>query len=154
VLVGVAVAVDVGAGVPVAVDVGVLVGVAVGVLVGVGVGVGVRSWIVKVRALDVPPPGGGLNTVTMALPAVAMSAEGMTATSSPLWRKVVARSAPFHRTTDVATKLAPLTMSWKVLPPRVFELGMSEVIHGCGFAGVGVIVGVGVTVGVLLGVGV
>ena len=30
--------------------------------------------IVKVRALEVPPPGVGLNTVTEAVPAVAISA--------------------------------------------------------------------------------
>jgi hypothetical protein len=30
--------------------------------------------IVKVRALDVPPPGAGVETVTEAMPAVAMSA--------------------------------------------------------------------------------
>jgi hypothetical protein len=35
--------------------------------------------IVKVRELDVPPPGVGLNTVTWAVPATAMSEAGIVA---------------------------------------------------------------------------
>ena len=35
---------------------------------------GTGLLIVKVWALEVPPPGEGLNTVTLAVPAVAMSA--------------------------------------------------------------------------------
>ena len=37
--------------------------------------------IMKVWALEVPPPGVGLNAVTLAVPAVAMSPEVMVAVS-------------------------------------------------------------------------
>jgi hypothetical protein len=37
-------------------------------------GTGLAAVIVKFTPLDVPPPGAGLNTVTLAVPAVAMSA--------------------------------------------------------------------------------
>ena len=44
--------------------------------------VGTGLLIVKVRAgVEVPPPGEGLNTVTLAVPAVAMSAAVMSAVS-------------------------------------------------------------------------
>ena len=42
---------------------------------------GTRLLMVKVCALDVPPPGLGLTTVTLALPAVAISASLMSALS-------------------------------------------------------------------------
>ena len=41
--------------------------------------VGAGLFIVKVFPPDVPPPGAGLNTVTVAVPAVARFAAGMTA---------------------------------------------------------------------------
>ena len=37
--------------------------------------------IVKVEGIEVPPPGAGLNTVTEAAPAVAISEAGMRAAS-------------------------------------------------------------------------
>jgi hypothetical protein len=39
------------------------------------------GWTVKLRAFDVPPPGAGLNAVTLAVPAVAMSVAGIAAES-------------------------------------------------------------------------
>jgi hypothetical protein len=50
-------------------------------LIVVSTGAGLGAMIVKVCALDVPPPGVGLNTVTEAVPAVAMSAAVMAAVS-------------------------------------------------------------------------
>ncbi|MGH2506136.1 MAG: hypothetical protein ACRDHZ_01740 [Ktedonobacteraceae bacterium] len=44
-------------------------------------GTGLDDWIVKTNALDVPPPGAGLTTVTTAVPAVATSLAGMSAVS-------------------------------------------------------------------------
>src|SRR5439155_1675655 len=62
--------------------------------------VGTRLLIVNVHALELPPPGVGLKTVTGAVPAVAMSAAVTWACSWVLLTKVVVRSAPFQRTTD------------------------------------------------------
>ena len=44
-------------------------------------GTGLLLLIVKVAALDVPPPGLGLTTVTLAVPALVMSAAGTWAVS-------------------------------------------------------------------------
>ena len=52
--------------------------------------------IVKVAALEVPPPGVGVETVTMAVPTVAMSAAVMAACKLVAETKVVVRGLPFH----------------------------------------------------------
>ena len=75
------------------------------VIVGVGL-----LLIEKVAALDVPPPGAGLKTVTLADPAVAMSAAEMLADSWVSLTYVVVRSLPFQRTTEPLTKFVPLTV--------------------------------------------
>ncbi len=49
----------------------------------------------------------GFVTVTEAVPAVAMSAAVIVATSIVLSRKVVARAEPFHWTVEVLTKFVP-----------------------------------------------
>src|ERR1019366_3042854 len=46
--------------------------------------------------LDVPPPGAGLTTVTVAVPFVAMSAAGIAAFNFEALTKVVARGLPFQ----------------------------------------------------------
>ena len=43
------------------------------------VGTGLGALIVKADAVEVPPPGAGLNTVTWAVPALAMSAAAIAA---------------------------------------------------------------------------
>lgn len=83
--------------------------------------------ILKVCALEVPPPGEGLKTVTCAVPGVAISLEGMDALSCVLLTKVVVRPDPFHRTTEDSRKLLPLTVRVKPAPPAVALLGESEV---------------------------
>src|SRR5436309_15285739 len=77
------------------------------------VGPGFGVFMVKVCALDVPPPGVGLTTVTKAVPAVAMSAAVIWAVSWVLLPNVVERAAPFHWTVDGATKLVPDTVRRK-----------------------------------------
>ena len=60
---------------PVPVKVTVVSGLPVGIVFGeTEVNVGTGLLIVKVRGLEVPPPGAGLDTVIEAVPAVAMSA--------------------------------------------------------------------------------
>src|SRR5690242_16648703 len=63
-----------------------------------------RVVIVKFAALEVPPPGGGLMTVTCALPALAISPAKIAAVSCPEFTKVVARLEPFQSTREVLTK--------------------------------------------------
>src|SRR5207248_7057160 len=70
--------------------------------------VGAGFAIVKVCAFDVPPPGASVNTVTGAVPAVAMSGAEIVAVSCVADTYVVARTAPFQRTTEPGTKLVPV----------------------------------------------
>ena len=79
----------------------------------VSVGTGLAALMVKVSALEVPPPGVGLKTVTEAVPAVAMSAAVMAAVSWVDEPKVVVRFAPFQRTTEPLMKLVPVTVRVK-----------------------------------------
>ena len=60
--------------------------------------VGTGLLIVKVLAAEVPPPGAGLNTVTLAVPGVAISVFRIDALTWVGETKVVVRLAPFHRT--------------------------------------------------------
>lgn len=60
--------------------------------------------IVKFTALEVPPPGGGLVTVTCALPELAISPAKIAAVSCPELTKVVARLEPFQSTCEALTK--------------------------------------------------
>src|SRR3989454_6461022 len=96
--------------------------------------VSVNIWLVmvKVRAPDVPPPGNGVNTVIWVVPAVVMSPAEMAARNSVLLTNVVVRSEPFQRTTDGATKLAPVTVSVNLAPPAVALLGESATAVGAG----------------------
>jgi hypothetical protein len=87
---------------------------------------------VNVFAADVPPPGPGFVTVTMILPAVAISAAEIAAVSWWLLENVVVRAAPFHFTTEVVTKFEPFTVSVKAAPPAVALAGEMEVTVGLG----------------------
>jgi hypothetical protein len=58
--------------------------------------VGTGLLIVKVWALEVPPPGAGVNTVTWAVPANAMSKAEIAAVNRVEETYVVVRFAPFH----------------------------------------------------------
>src|SRR4030095_9495748 len=81
--------------------------------------------IVKVSALEVPPPG--FTTVTCAVPAALMSPAGIAAVSWVALTNVVVRAAPFHCTTEPETKLLPFTVSVNARPPAVALFGESEV---------------------------
>jgi hypothetical protein len=82
----------------------------------------------------VPPPGAGLNTLTDAVPATALSAAGIAAVNRVAETYVVVRSAPFQRTTELDTKLVPFTVNVNALPPAVAEVGLRLVATGMGFA--------------------
>src|SRR2546430_7464550 len=75
--------------------------------------------MVNVAAAEVPPPGAGLTTVTLAMPAAAMSAARIVAASCVGETNVVARAAPFQFTVELLTKLPPLTVKVAAGPPAV-----------------------------------
>ena len=92
--------------------------------------------MLKVRALDAPPPpfaDAGLKAVTCALPTVAMSEAGICALSCVALINSVGRFAPFQRTVAPLTKFVPLTASVKAAPPAFAALGFKLVNTGTGF---------------------
>jgi hypothetical protein len=100
--------------------------------------VGAGFSVVNVSSADVPPPGDGEVTVTSDGPAADTSAAAIAARSSVLPTYVVARSVPFHRTTELATNPVPLTVSVKAeLPAMVLE-GEMDAVVGAGFSVVNV----------------
>jgi len=90
-----------------------------------------ETLMVNVCALDVPPPGGGLTTVTEAVPGDATSAAVTVAVSCVEETKAVVNAVPFQRTVEVVTKLVPFTVRVNCPQPGD-ELGLSEVIVGTG----------------------
>ena len=72
--------------------------------------VGAGLLTAKICASEVPPPGAGLNTVILNVPAVVKSLAGMMAVNCLLLTKDVVRSEPLNRTTDPDTKFVPLTI--------------------------------------------
>jgi hypothetical protein len=67
------------------------------------------ALIVKFTAFEVPPPGPGLVTVTVAGPAEAMAVAGIAAVNCVELTNVVATAVPPKLTTEEERKLAPLT---------------------------------------------
>ena len=94
--------------------------------------VGAGLVIVNVLPAEVPPPGVGLNTLTEAVPAEAMSAAEICACSWVLLTNVVVRSLPFQRMTDDATKLLPVAVRVKAPLPAAALLGVMELNFGAG----------------------
>src|SRR2546422_475638 len=88
---------------------------------------------------DVPPPGKGLNTVTVNVPAVARSPGRIAAESSVLLMNVVVRLEPAKFTTDVGTKLDPFTVSVNPAPPLTRAAGEMPVDEGRGLLTVNVL---------------
>src|SRR5438105_3177153 len=86
---------------------------------------------VKVEVLELPPPGAGLKTVTAAVPGVAISVAEIWAVIWLLFTNIVARSPPFHRTTERTTKFAPFTVSVNPGPGSAL-VGDRDVIVGTG----------------------
>src|SRR5439155_13134505 len=97
------------------------------------VSVGAGLFTVSVCAAEVPPPGAGVRTVTLAVPAAAMSAAVIAAVSWMVLTKVVGRAAPFHCTVvEPFTNPVPVTVSVNAAPPTVALVGTSAVIVGMG----------------------
>ena len=88
--------------------------------------------MLKAIALDVPPPGAGLVTVTDSVPVEAMLAAGMAAVNCVEFTNVVVGAAPPKLTIEAATKLVPLIVSVKAAPPPTVVFGEIVVIVGVG----------------------
>src|SRR5690349_4565742 len=98
-----------------------------------GVGFWPGAAISNVAALDIPPPGAGLSTVTPACPGCAMSAVLTCIVSWVALTNVVGRLAPFHCACELAIKFTPLIVSVSAAPPAGAEAGPSVSIDGTGF---------------------
>jgi len=92
------------------------------------------ALITKFTALEIPPPGAGLETVTGTVPADAISAAVMEAASWLTVKNVVGRFEPFQRTIDPFMKFDPLTRRVKPAAPAVVDDGFRLAIAGMGFA--------------------
>jgi hypothetical protein len=112
--------------------------VALGGEIELSVGLGFGALIVNVCAVDAPPPGAGLNTVTGTVPAATMSVAVIWAVSCVVLPNVVLLALPFQRTTDEALKFVPVTVSVNAAPPAVAFDGEIEVSVGAGLLTVNV----------------
>jgi len=88
--------------------------------------------MVKFMALEMPPPGAGLVTVTAGVPADAMAAAGIAAVNCVALTNVVAGAAPPKLTIEAATKFVPVIVSVKATPPAGVVFGEIEVMVGVG----------------------
>jgi len=89
-----------------------------GALVGaIDLSVGAGLFTVKICAFEVPPPGAGFETVTLTVPAVAMSAPGIVAVICVLVvdEGVIAEFAPKFNVAPF-TKPVPFTVNVKAAP--------------------------------------
>src|SRR5208283_1299535 len=86
--------------------------------------------MVKLIALEVPPPGAGLVTVTAGVPVEAMLAAGMAAVNCMELTKVVAGADPPKLTVEAATKFVPLIVRVKAAPPATVLSGEIVVMVG------------------------
>lgn len=93
---------------------------------------GTGLFTVNVEIPEVPPPGARFVTVTLSVPAAAMSAAAIEAVICVALTKVVVLAAPLKFTTDVETNPVPFTVSVNAAPPFVPLVGESDVIVGMG----------------------
>jgi hypothetical protein len=105
---------------------------AVALLGEIVVTLGIGLLTVKVTALEVPPPGVGLVTVTLKVPAVAMSEARIAAVSCVALTKVVVRVFPLNLTVELLTKFVPFTVKVNAVPPAFALTGERVVTVGTG----------------------
>ncbi|HVN79624.1 MAG TPA: hypothetical protein VMW38_11555, partial [Terriglobia bacterium] len=79
--------------------------------------------IVKVTALEVPPPGAGVNTVMVAVPVCGSSVGVRVAVNLAEVTNFVVKSLLFQRITDPLVKLLPLTVKVILVLPAAPESG-------------------------------
>ena len=94
------------------------------------------TWLTLVMAKesepDVPPPGDGVNTVTLAVPDVATFNSGTTAVSRVEVTNVVDRSEPFQRITEVTSKFEPFMVNTNEPLPAYADDGLIDPNDGDG----------------------
>ena len=93
---------------------------------------GPAALIVKFTALEAPPPGAGLFTVTGAMPALAISAAGIAAVTFVALTYVVVSALLLKLTVEPLTNPVPVTVSENAAPPAVALDGLRDVIVGAG----------------------
>lgn len=93
---------------------------------------GAGLLMVKPSDCDVPPPGDGVCTATLAVPAVARSEAGICAVSEVLETKVVVKGEPFQSTCEAETNPEPATESDIAELPAVTLAGETEESVGAG----------------------
>src|SRR5215471_8234957 len=86
------------------------------------------------RPGESPPPGAGFSTVTVALVGAAVAAADTAAVSWLALTYWVGSAAPFHWTTEVETKLPPVTRRGIAPSPMRIGEGESEVGAGTGLS--------------------
>src|SRR5712692_5171770 len=79
--------------------------------------IGGGGVIVNGRAVEVPPPDPGLNTVTCTTPVARMSAAEICAVNCTALINVVGRGLPFHRIWEPDIKLLPFAVRVNPDPP-------------------------------------
>ena len=95
-------------------------------------GTGFGGVTVNVTPFEAPPPGPGLNTVTVRGPEVEMSLAGIAAVRLVVLPNVVVRFAPCQRTMEPETKPLPVTVKVNAPPSSTAELGLMPEITGTG----------------------
>jgi hypothetical protein len=93
---------------------------------------GAGLLIMKESADDMPPPGEGFTTITLAVPADVMSAAVIAAVTIVLLTNVVVRIEPFHCTVELLRRLVPFTVSVNAALPAIAEDGLKLDIDGTG----------------------
>jgi len=95
-------------------------------------GVAPDGSISKLYALEVPPPGAGVCTVTVNTPAEAISAAVTCAVSCVALAYVVASAVEPHITVDLLVKFDPFTVSGNAAEPATANAGDTLLIDGRG----------------------
>jgi len=88
----------------------------------------------KLITLEVPPPGAGLDTITVAVPSLAMAAAGTAAVKRVELTKLVATAVPPKLTTEEDIKFVPETVRVNAAPPANVLAGEMVMIAGKGLS--------------------
>lgn len=93
-------------------------------------------FTVNGSALDSPPPGRGLNTVMLNVPAVSRSDASIEASTRSLLTRRVTLSDPLNRTTEPAMNPVPFTVMVNASSRTVLLVGDRLVMVGTGFCAI------------------
>jgi len=96
------------------------------------VNTGAGLLILNVCAALVPPPGNGVKTVKLAVPAALIFVAGTTAVICVALMKVVANVVPFQLMVDPLIKLDPVAVSVNAAVPAMADVGVIVVNAGAG----------------------